>query len=149
MVRGLHQNGIEVIMQFYFPEYIKQGYILEIIKHWVLEYQIDGVHLKGSRLPMTLIATEPSSFRYGIFSMSPSKVPFFFTFEDGCLVKLLILIQKERMLFDQKHRIGNICCALVEGINASDYEYNFFIGDSLNTFFIENDPTLLVRTIDH
>ncbi len=59
MVRGLHQNGIEVIMQFYFPEYIKQGYILEIIKHWVLEYQIDGVHLKGSRLPMTLIATEP------------------------------------------------------------------------------------------
>ena len=38
---------------------MKQGYILEIIKHWVLEYQIDGVHLKGSRLPMTLIATEP------------------------------------------------------------------------------------------
>ena len=59
MVRKLHKNGIEVIMQFYFPEHIKQGYILEIIKHWVLEYQIDGVHLKGSRLPLTLIATEP------------------------------------------------------------------------------------------
>lgn len=59
MVRELHQNGIEVIMQFYFPDHVKQGYILEIIKHWVLEYQIDGVHLKGSRLPMTLIATEP------------------------------------------------------------------------------------------
>lgn len=59
MVRDLHQNGIEVIMQFYFPDSVKQGYILEIIKHWVLEYQIDGVHLKGSRLPMTLIATEP------------------------------------------------------------------------------------------
>lgn len=59
MVRELHQNGIEVIMQFYFPDHVKQGYILEIIKHWVLEYQIDGVHLKGSRLPMTLLATEP------------------------------------------------------------------------------------------
>lgn len=59
MVRSLHRNGIEVIMQFYFPDSVKQGYILEIIKHWVLEYQIDGVHLKGSRLPMTLIATEP------------------------------------------------------------------------------------------
>lgn len=59
MVRMLHKNGIEVIMQFYFPDHIKQGYILEIIKHWVLEYQIDGVHLKGSRLPITLVATEP------------------------------------------------------------------------------------------
>ncbi len=59
MVRTLHQNGIEVIMQFYFPDYVKQGYILEIIKYWVLAYQIDGVHLKGSRLPMTLIATDP------------------------------------------------------------------------------------------
>lgn len=59
MVRMLHKNGIELIMQFYFPDHIKQGYILEIIKYWVLTYQIDGVHLKGSRLPMTLIATEP------------------------------------------------------------------------------------------
>lgn len=59
MVRMLHKNGIEIIMQFYFPDHIKQGYILEIIKYWVLVYQIDGVHLKGSRLPMTLVATEP------------------------------------------------------------------------------------------
>ncbi|MDE7324091.1 MAG: hypothetical protein K2N73_15535 [Lachnospiraceae bacterium] len=59
MVRELHTNGIEIIMQFYFPDYIKQGYILEVIKHWVLEYHIDGVHLKGSRIPVTLLATEP------------------------------------------------------------------------------------------
>lgn len=59
MVRELHRNGIEIVMQFYFPDSVKQGYILEIIKYWVLEYQIDGVHLKGSRLPMTLIATDP------------------------------------------------------------------------------------------
>ena len=59
MVREFHKNGIEVIMQFYFPENIKQGYILEILKHWVLEYRIDGIHLKGGRLPVTLLATEP------------------------------------------------------------------------------------------
>lgn len=59
MVREFHKNGIEVIMQFYFPSHIKQGYILEIIKHWLLEYHIDGVHLKGERLPITLVATEP------------------------------------------------------------------------------------------
>ncbi len=59
MVCKFHKNGIEIIMQFYFPDDIKQGYILEIIKHWILEYHIDGVHLKGNRLPLTLIATEP------------------------------------------------------------------------------------------
>ena len=59
MVREFHKNGIELIMQFYFPTNIKQGYILEILKHWVLEYQIDGFHLKGERVPATLIATEP------------------------------------------------------------------------------------------
>ena len=30
--------------------------------------------------------------------------------------------QKDRILFDQKHRIGNICCAFVEGISACDCE---------------------------
>lgn len=39
--------------------------------------------------------------------------------------------QKERILFDQKHRIGNVCCVLVEGITACDCEYNFFIGDKV------------------
>ena len=59
MVRAFHKNGIELIMQFYFPDNIKQGYILEIIKYWVLQYHIDGVHLKGMRIPITLLATEP------------------------------------------------------------------------------------------
>lgn len=59
MVQELHRNGIEVIMQFYFPNDVKQGYIIEILKHWVLEYRIDGMHLKGALVPVTLIATEP------------------------------------------------------------------------------------------
>ena len=59
MVRELHKNGIEVIMQFYFPHSINQGYIVEVLKHWVFEYHVDGFHLKGDRMPVTLIATEP------------------------------------------------------------------------------------------
>lgn len=59
MVRTLHANGIEVIMQFYFPNNVKQGYMLEVLRYWVLEYHIDGIHLKGENLPVTLLATEP------------------------------------------------------------------------------------------
>lgn len=59
MVREFHKNGIEVIMQFYFPDNTKQGYILDVLKHWVLEYRIDGIHLMGGHIPVTLLATEP------------------------------------------------------------------------------------------
>lgn len=59
MIRELHKNGIELICQFYFPDSCKQGYILEVIKYWVLEYHIDGIHLMGNGIPVTLLATEP------------------------------------------------------------------------------------------
>lgn len=59
MVKTLHENGLEVIMQFYFPAEVKQGFILEVLKYWVYEYHIDGVHLMGERIPMALLATDP------------------------------------------------------------------------------------------
>lgn len=59
MIREFHKNGIEVICQFYFPDSCKQGYILEVLKYWVLEYHIDGIHLIGNGIPVTLVATEP------------------------------------------------------------------------------------------
>lgn len=59
MVRELHRNGIEVICQFYFPEETKPGYILEVLRYWVMEYHIDGIHLMGLNIPITLIATDP------------------------------------------------------------------------------------------
>lgn len=59
MVKALHENGIEIIMQFYFPDTVKQGLILDAIRYWVLEYHIDGVHLKGNGLPLMGLATEP------------------------------------------------------------------------------------------
>lgn len=59
MVKSLHENGLEVIMQFYFPKEIKQGFILEVLKYWVYEYHIDGVHLLGEKIPTTLLATDP------------------------------------------------------------------------------------------
>lgn len=57
MVKELHKNGIEVIMQFYF-EKESPGFILEVLKFWRMEYHIDGFHLKGNDIPLMLLATE-------------------------------------------------------------------------------------------
>lgn len=59
MVKILHANGIEVIMQFFFPSKIKQGYVFEVLKYWMQEYHVDGFHLMGCNLPLSLLATEP------------------------------------------------------------------------------------------
>lgn len=59
LVKELHKNGIEIILQFYFPEKVLQSYIIECIRYWISEYHIDGIHLKGSQLPIQLITTDP------------------------------------------------------------------------------------------
>lgn len=58
MVKELHKNKMEVIMQFYFPEEFSRREILDILHFWLLEYHIDGFHLMGLNLPISLIASD-------------------------------------------------------------------------------------------
>ncbi len=58
MVREFHRNGMEVVLQFYFPNGVKEREISEILHFWVLEYHVDGFHLMGERIPATLIARD-------------------------------------------------------------------------------------------
>lgn len=58
LVRSLHANGMELVMQFYFPEEVKPGEIPEILRYWVLEYHVDGFHLMGGNLPAELLAAD-------------------------------------------------------------------------------------------
>ncbi|MBP5495528.1 MAG: hypothetical protein J6X97_10565 [Lachnospiraceae bacterium] len=58
-VHELHKNGIEVIMQFYFPDKVKQHKIYEVLKFWLINYNVDGFHLKGNKIPFSFIANDP------------------------------------------------------------------------------------------
>lgn len=59
MVRELHRNGIEVLMQFYFPTEVIPADMLDILKYWKMEYHIDGFHVMGTNLPIEMFAMEP------------------------------------------------------------------------------------------
>ena len=59
MVKALHKNGIEVMMQFYFPPGLKHSYIMDVLRYWVIEYHIDGVRLCGFHIPFETIAQDP------------------------------------------------------------------------------------------
>lgn len=59
LVKALHKNHMELILQFYFPESADRSDIVEILRFWVTEYHIDGFHLLGTELPITLLAADP------------------------------------------------------------------------------------------
>lgn len=56
LIRELHANGMECVMEMYFEEQLNQNVILDALKYWVREYHVDGFHLLGSSLPVTAIA---------------------------------------------------------------------------------------------
>lgn len=58
MVKELHKSGIEVMMHFYFPPDMKQIDVIRILKHWILEYHIDGARLSGFHIPFRMLMQE-------------------------------------------------------------------------------------------
>lgn len=75
MVKALHQNGIEVMMQFYFPPHISPVKILEILRHWVLNYHVDGFQLMGVGLPVHMLCEEPLFSEIKLIGDSSQHIP--------------------------------------------------------------------------
>ena len=58
LVRQLHKNNIEVILQFYFEPSMPTLWIRDILLYWAKNYHIDGFELLGAALPLEEIALE-------------------------------------------------------------------------------------------
>lgn len=59
MVKVLHKNGIEVVMEFWFREGENPRYVVECLWHWMKEYHIDGFHILGNQDLCNLMARDP------------------------------------------------------------------------------------------
>ncbi len=59
LVRQLHRNNLEVILQFYFEPSTPVFRIRDILLYWVRQYHVDGFELLGGALPLKEIALEP------------------------------------------------------------------------------------------
>ncbi len=68
MVKELHKAGIEVIMDFYFVPGTNPNMILDCLRHWVLEYHIDGVHVNTEVAPVNMIKEDPVLSMVKIFA---------------------------------------------------------------------------------
>lgn len=68
MVNELHKADIEVIMDFYFVPDTNPFLIIDCLRHWVLEYHIDGVHVNMEVVPVEMIKEDPILASVKIFA---------------------------------------------------------------------------------
>ena len=59
MVKMMHRLGIEVLMEFYFPQDCDPRYIVACLEYWTEEYHIDGFHIRGEQTLCNLMAKDP------------------------------------------------------------------------------------------
>ncbi|MBO4902758.1 MAG: alpha-amylase [Lachnospiraceae bacterium] len=59
LVKKLHKNGIEAVMQFYFPANTNAFLIGECLSYWHQAYHVDGFWLIGEQIPVSYLMTHP------------------------------------------------------------------------------------------
>ncbi|MCR5201543.1 MAG: alpha-amylase [Lachnospiraceae bacterium] len=59
MVRELHAAGIEVLMDIYFSPGTNINMMTECLRHWVLNYHIDGFRINDDVMPSIILASDP------------------------------------------------------------------------------------------
>lgn len=58
LISAAHEEGLEVLMDFFFPLEIDPQEVLEILRFWKLEYKIDGFVLLGDGVWLELLARD-------------------------------------------------------------------------------------------
>lgn len=67
LVKTLHENGMECVLEFFFPEDANHNMIVDVLHYWVKEYHVDGFHMIGVSIPITSIVQDPILSRTKIF----------------------------------------------------------------------------------
>ena len=58
LVKELHRAGIELVIELFFTGQESPVFVLDMVRRWVREYHLDGVHLVGTA-PTGLLASDP------------------------------------------------------------------------------------------
>uniref|UniRef100_UPI00405798CB alpha-amylase family glycosyl hydrolase n=1 Tax=Agathobacter sp. TaxID=2021311 RepID=UPI00405798CB len=68
LVKSLHEQNMECVMEMHFPENTNHNLIMSALRFWVKEYHVDGFHLMGRNLPITAVVQDAVLSRTKIFA---------------------------------------------------------------------------------
>ena len=142
LVKALHDNGMECVLEFFFPEDTNHNMIMDILHFWVKEYHVDGFHIIGGSLPITSIVQDPVLSRTKIFTED-----FFGQYDSRRKYKNLY-VYKEEYQYAVRQLINHYDCDIREFANqqkkqGEQYGYVNFVaynnGFTLADCFMYND----------
>ncbi|MCD8369967.1 MAG: alpha-amylase [Clostridiales bacterium] len=58
LIRALHKAGMELVLELFFTGEEAPVFALDVVRYWVREYHVDGIHIVGYA-PIDLIAADP------------------------------------------------------------------------------------------
>lgn len=70
LIKQLHKNGLECVLEMFFPSGMNQNVILSILRFWVREYHVDGFHLLGDSVPVKAVCQDMFLSRTKLFCNS-------------------------------------------------------------------------------
>lgn len=59
MVKEMHENNIEVLMEFSFHNSVNSYVMMDCLRYWTEEYHIDGFYFNDGVIPADIIAEDP------------------------------------------------------------------------------------------
>ncbi len=69
LVKELHRNGIEIVIELYFTGKEGTALIQEAVRSWVYDFHVDGIHLTGA-VPADILADDPLLADTKLFALS-------------------------------------------------------------------------------
>lgn len=58
LIQAFHNNGMECIMEMFFPKEVNANEVIDALHYWVLQYHVDGFHLQGENIPISVITQD-------------------------------------------------------------------------------------------
>ena len=68
MVKAVHNKGMEVVLQMFFPVDFNAAEIPSILEFWATRYHVDGFHLMGENISLNMIDNSPVLKNVKIFA---------------------------------------------------------------------------------
>lgn len=112
LVKKLHKNGMECILEMYFPNNINHNMVLEALRYWVINFHVDGFRLIGDNLPITAIMQDGLLSRTKILyrDFDLSLIPDKQNYQN-------LYIDREEYMYPARMMLNHINCSMVQLLN--------------------------------
>lgn len=125
LVRELHKNGMELVLELYFTGTESPSFVLDVVRFWVREYHLDGIHLVG-QAPLKLIGRDPYLSRTKLFApnwdgVDKGRVRHLAEYNDGFMLDMRRLLKGDE---DQLNRLTFHCRRNPESFGVVNYMAN-------------------------